>query len=275
MTRKYRKHHRIKKKKLIFKSFYFWLSIFLFILIAIIFFLCFFWEKTQLKEIKIWGSELNETEKVDEIEEIVFNNVEKKILFKKSRSIIFIRKNEIKKDILKAIPEFKNIEIKMEIDFSLSIRVETREPVAIFCNYEQCFNVDKEGIIFEKKEESNNNDFGIQTIEKNLTIKVIDEDNFSLGDQIIEETVFDIIEKTEKQLFENNFFIKIEEATIKDKDWLSIRTNENWNIYFNLQKNIDLQILKLCLLLKEKIPSTERMRLEYIDLRFTNRAYYK
>ena len=55
---------------------------------------------------------------------------------------------------------------------------------------------------------------------------------------------------------------------------LNIETSENWEIYFNLDSETDLQIAKMNLLLKDEIPVSVRKTLQYINLRF-NRAYYK
>jgi hypothetical protein len=58
---------------------------------------------------------------------------------------------------------------------------------------------------------------------------------------------------------------------------LDIKTNENWQIYFDLNSmsDTDLKIAKLNLLLNGEITPEIRKNLQYIDLRFKDRAYYK
>jgi len=72
----------------------------------------------------------------------------------------------------------------------------------------------------------------------------------------------------------DNFQINVKEAAISLPERLNIKTSENWQIYFNLESDINLQITKLNLPLKEEISPEKRENLEYIDVRFS-RAYYK
>jgi hypothetical protein len=53
--------------------------------------------------------------------------------------------------------------------------------------------------------------------------------------------------------------------------------NEGWQIYFSLDPDSDIntQLVKLNLLLSGEIPLENRKNLEYIDLRFKDRAFYK
>ena len=52
-------------------------------------------------------------------------------------------------------------------------------------------------------------------------------------------------------------------------------TTEDWEVYFNLQKDIEWQLTKLRAVLEEKIPPEKRKDLEYIELRFGNFAPFK
>ena len=94
-----------------------------------------------------------------------------------------------------------------------------------------------------------------------------------LGQKLIEKELLDLILRIQGNLKEN-FQIDIKEAAISLPKRLDIKTSENWQIYFNLESDIDLQIIKLNLLLKQEITAEIREELEYIDLRFT-RVYYK
>ena len=62
--------------------------------------------------------------------------------------------------------------------------------------------------------------------------------------------------------------IQIELAEIVSDRRLNIKTSEGWEIYFNLQEDIDWQLTELALILKEKISPEKRGEIKYIDLRF-------
>ncbi len=84
-----------------------------------------------------------------------------------------------------------------------------------------------------------------------------------------------------KQIFEiksklkDDLKILISEASIISGERLNIKAMEGWQIYFNPAKDIKNQISNLILTLREKIPPEDWKNLEYVDLRFENRVYYK
>ena len=52
-------------------------------------------------------------------------------------------------------------------------------------------------------------------------------------------------------------------------------TDKNFKVIFSLDNNVEDQILNLDLVLKEKISQEDLVGLEYIDLRFGNKVYFK
>ena len=69
----------------------------------------------------------------------------------------------------------------------------------------------------------------------------------------------------------NNLNLLIKE-TIISSEKLTIITDQDWQIYFDLKEDTDWQLIKLRVVLEEKIPEQERENLEYIELRFGNFA---
>ena len=95
-----------------------------------------------------------------------------------------------------------------------------------------------------------------------------------LGEQALEVDIINHILKITKDLKEK-FQIIVKSADILSGSRLNINTNEEWKIYFNLSGDMNLQITKLNLLLEKEITQESREGLEYIDLRFAERVYYK
>src|SRR3990167_4632667 len=56
---------------------------------------------------------------------------------------------------------------------------------------------------------------------------------------------------------------------------IKVKTQEVWDIYFDLKNNVDWQIIKLSSVLEKEIPQEKRGDLEYVDLRIGNFAPYK
>ena len=144
-----------------------------------------------------------------------------------------------------------------------------RKPLGVFCNSftaEECFLIDQNGIIFEPSLKDYNN---MTIVRKSLDLK-----QAVAGEKIIAENIMSAILKIKNNL-ENNLQINIEEIIISSPLKIDITTNEKWKIYFNLESDIDMQIIRLSLLLNSEIPEGDRKNLQYVDLRFKDKAYYK
>jgi hypothetical protein len=96
----------------------------------------------------------------------------------------------------------------------------------------------------------------------------------SMGQNALSKNIMSAMLQIQKNL-KDNFQIDLKEALVLAPDRLDVITVEGWQIYFNLQSDIGLEIVKLNLLLGSQISSDERKKLQYIDLRFKDRAYYK
>ncbi len=235
---------------------------FLLFFIGGIFYLFCFFPKVQIKEIKVYG---NEQVSFENIQKLVDGEISHKILFLNSKSILLVNGKRIKKEILNNFPQIAKINLKRNFPSTLILEVEERKPIGIWCasQIQKCFNVDKEGIIFSENSESL----------KSLTIiDSIKKDNVSLGEKIIQEDILNSIEKLETGFKEIG--IQIKEIALLSEERLNVRTDENWEIYFNLKGDLNWQLEELNQILQKEIRPEKRVNLEYIDLRFS-RVYYK
>jgi len=257
----YRKPHRVKRKKSILKSRFFWLTILILVFLGLFFYFLFFSPFFQVKNIFISGAEKISS---GEIKNFVQNKLEKKILFLRTKSIFLININEIEKEVFNNFPPAAEIKIERKFPNTLNIILREKAPLANFCQQERCFLLDKEGIIFEESE-----------AEENL-IKIFDgqkEKMPKLGEQMIGRDYLEKIFKIQK-FFQEELKIEIEEFVFFEQR-LNLKTKEGWEIYFDPREDINWQLTKLNLVLKEKIPPEKRKDLEYIELRFGDLATFK
>jgi len=97
--------------------------------------------------------------------------------------------------------------------------------------------------------------------------------NFVVGELfLLKNRIKDFLEI--EKILKNNLKIEIKDLIVISEKRLNVRTREGWEIYFNLEKDIKLQITKLEVLLEQEILIEKRKNLEYIDLRF-ERIFYK
>ncbi len=252
---RYRKPYRIKKKKSFLKSRFFWFLIFTFFITAGIFYLTCFSSIFQIKEIKIFG---NEKVASEDIKNLIKEKTIEKFLFLESKSIFLINLSEINKTVLKEFPQIFKIDAKRKFPDKILVKIEERKPLAIFCQAENCFFIDAKGIAFE----------ATPLREDFIKLKREDFDSeIKIGEEVIKEALISQILDIQSRLKEN---LKVfpKEASIISEERLNVKTSENWEIYFNLKEDLNWQLTKLSLVLKERIPPEKRRNLEYIDLRF-------
>ena len=263
MRKIYRKPHQYKRKKPIYRNRFFWLGLLVLIFLLSTFYFLFLSPTFQVEKIIITGEDKVST---DALKSLIEKKLENKILFFKTKSIFLVNLDKIKKEILENFPQISEVEIKKGFLDSLSVVVIERLGIASWCQMEQCFLLDNEGIIFEEA-----------FPEINLT-KIINKQSSippKIGEKVIEkEKLSQIVLKIASEL-KTSLEIPIKEFQISAEDKLIALTEENWEIYFNLQGDIDWQITKLRAVLEEKIPPERRKDLEYIDVQFGNYAPFK
>jgi len=155
--------------------------------------------------------------------------------------------------------------------------IEERKPIVVFAkpdlkhrlkffkgelvnNY---FFIDSQGIIFEKVDRQ---DSELPLIKTKAAIYRLD-----LGKEVINKDYLEKILKINSGINNN---IQISEISLISENRLNVKTLEGWDIYFNPKQDLDWQIEKLDIILKEKIPSEEKDDFEYVDLRF-EKVYIK
>ena len=259
----FRKPYRIKKKKSIFRSKFLWLTILILIIFGGIFYLLYLSPYFQIKEIKISGNEKVPTEK---ILSPVQKEIGQKLLFFSTKSIFLVNLSQIKKGILDNFPQIAEVEIKRRLPSSLGIDVSERQGIANFCQEEQCFLLDGEGVIFEEVPKENLSAPLIKKLGEAGPLP-------KLGGEVIEKELLSKILEITSEL--KNLGIPSTEVLIVSDDRLNVKTQENWEIYFNPQGDVSWQLTKLKAVLEKFIPSEKRKDLEYVELRFGNSAPYK
>lgn len=257
----FRRPYRIKKRKSIFKNFYFWFSILILFFASCGIYFLFFSDFFSVKKIVISGEKRVNKE---EIELFINNSLERKILIFQTRNIFLIDLDQIKSKILERFTEIDNLEFKRKFPDTLNMKIHERKEIAKFCQNDNCFLVDEKGIIFKEIASE------IQLLKiENEALK----GDLKLGEKIFDKELITKILEVEKKL--KDLKVGCEKVLIVSEDNLHFKTNENWEIFVDAQKDIDWQMTKLSVSLKEAIPKEKRNNLEYIDLRFGNFAYPK
>ena len=139
-----RKRHRAKPKWSIIKNPLFWFSLLFLIIVSVGLYFFIFFGKIQLTDIKIFG---NEKVSTNELKSIVSAQINRKILWKNSKSIFLARKSKIINEVLNRFPEISEVKIEKDFPNTLILEIKERKPFAVFCSpdiedSEKCFFLD-------------------------------------------------------------------------------------------------------------------------------------
>lgn len=264
MIQKYRKPYRIKKKKSIFKNRFFWLSLLFLIVFGTVFYSIFFSPLFQINNIKISGSYPSIDERI--LKERIQRGIEKKVLFIPTQSIFLANLSEISENLSNEFALIDSIKSEKEFPGAVSFEVIERTPSTILVQGDKNYYLDQKGVVFKECLE---NALDILKIEN-----LIEGKEAKIGENFLtEEELKNILDAVSK--IKGDLKIPLVSVSLISSIRFDIRTLEGWDVYFNLQNDIDWQITKLKSVLEEKIPSQKRKELEYIDVRFGNQAFFK
>lgn len=268
MRKSHHKPHRLRPKKPFFKKRAFWLLFLLSVLIAggVYFFI--FFKPLQVGRVVILG---NKEVPTKELETLIFNNIKRKLCFgitlNGSQNIFLVNTVRINNMALGQYPIIDSLSIKKTLPNTLEVNIIERKPFAIFHNDEYFF-IDEKGVAFKRTSADLPGLLIVRQIDKVEAKEIV------LGTEVIKREIAEKIARIKKGLEEKSQ-VAIKEVNITSEERLDIKTEENWLAYFNLTTDINLQIEKLVLLLEEELPKESRAELQYIDLRFKDRVYYK
>lgn len=251
MKNTFRKPHRFKRRKSILRNRFFGLGLLALIFVYSLFYFFFLSDFFQIEKIIVTGEEKVSKENIKS--------------FIPRKNIFLLDTKVIREDILNKFPQIAEVEIKRSFPDTLNIVVVERLAIANWCQLEQCFLLDNEGIIFELVE--------AEPRPERVVIRDLQEEEINLGEKVIDKEQLSQILEMEPKL--RGLEVLVEEFIISSEDKLTAAITEGWEIYFNLQRDIEWQLTKLRADLEEEIPLEERVNLEYIELRFGNFAPYK
>jgi cell division septal protein FtsQ len=269
-------YRKIKRKKSILKSSTFWISL-IFILVSsgLFYFVCFS-SFVQIKNIRVEkenievspGIDLISDQTIQSVSELIDDEVNKKIIFYDSKSILLVNGNSIVRKIIEQFPEISQVDVEKKLtQGNINFYLSRKRGVAKWCQDNNCLLIDKSGEIFSQLSDIDQELLRITRIDdqSELIIRksVINEEELS--------NILDIYTKI-KQSSELDFYIK--EIKIESDEKVNVITEDGWIAYINPKGDISWQLTKLEASLKE-VPSENRDELEYIELRFNNFAPYK
>jgi cell division septal protein FtsQ len=253
-----RKPNRPKKRWLyiILKSRLFWLSALGIIVLSIAGYFAFYSGLLKVKNIQVYGTDKTNSE---DVKLIVQKEVSKNIFSVIPNNILSIASADIKKAITEAFPIISKVSVSKKYFNSIDIELEERKPALSWCNNDSCFNLDNRGFAYENGTSSE--------------IVIKSDKDIQIGQTSVSLDFIENIGEVKRVLKGLN--ADIEEILAVSDDRINIKIMEGWMVYLKPDNTLASQLENLKLVLEQKIPPENRRNLEYIDIRFGNKIYYK
>lgn len=238
--------------------------------LALAYFL-FFFDYFQIKKTILINQKFVSEEKVNEIINPILS--QKRFLIFPGKNIFLVNKKAIEDSLLKNIPQISSLEISKKYPDIVKIKINEAETKVLWQTKDQYYLVDKEGVVRGKFE--NMRDPQTADLIRDL-YKIIDQNGKDV--QLKENVVFAKHINFIETLYEKlpDLGINIKEIILPSPQAfeIHIKTDKDYQIYFILEKPIDLQLFNLKLVLEKELQN-KTDDLEYIDLRVENWVYYK
>lgn len=235
----------------------------------------------KIKNIEVKG---NETISAQEIKAIVEKQLNKRhwLIFSQD-NIFFFNARQAKKE-LNNIYFFEKLKIKRKFFDTLKVELKEKTSTIVWLTTQKKYYLDLDGIAIKEVQPQ---DLVIQPGQEGTEVvrvgliqqsypTVYDQSNSEviIGKEVIKKELIDfIIELTETLKANADFEISHYTINSPFSDQLTLITTEGWQVHFKTTNSVSSQVNKLLLILRQKVE--DRNKLEYIDLRFGEKIFYK
>ncbi len=270
-----------------------------FLLILSIFFLCFFHPFFQIRNVSFSGLSRIQESKIQEFTQTILQG--NTLFFLPKKNYFLLNKKKLESSLQNEF-SFEKLSIEKKFPHILIIRVEEKIPALVYDNQKNYLLLGKQGEKLEVLAPILDNEWEIfsqivtsttetgETIQKTEEIGRKHHPNQSMGK--IGEKNYPLVHDTRKNISEQD--VSLPETTVdsilKWYDFLENRahvsvkvfeileggteafiwTKENWGIYIKFMNTIEAFPIFLSLL-----PQINQNNLEYIDMRYLTRVYWK
>ncbi len=259
--RKFKKTYRVIKKKPLLENNIISSIIIAFCLFCFFVYFIIFYPKFQLEDIVIENDKYINQEAFTQF---IANEANNKILYLSSNSMFLINKTELRKEILLKMPIIQDVKITKTFPNTLNFEIKERVPASIWCQKKEkstCYYIDKAGVAFQKAE----------FMGKNFFIIIKDKEDLIIGDEVITKEDIEKITLIENTIKDFNF--EVDYFKFHSKERFEVILVDGWSFLFTYE-NIEEELENLPVAYNQ-VDEKRRKELEYIDLRFKDRLFYK
>ncbi len=286
MRKEFRKLKKIKKKQSFLKNRFFLFGVAAVVCAELLLYGVVLLPFIQVQEVRVEG---NKGVLENSIRSVVLDRLWEKFFFFPTASIFLVDTLGIQRALLEAIPELESVRMQRKFPNTLIIAAQERSVVAFLCQPPylfissggqelHCVAIDSRGIAFKE----------VKAPPESIIIYAQGQ-SLSLREAVVKQDILNVILEFAREVEHRSLFMQVVQTLngssdpergelsfeIVSESQIHARTQEGWSVYFTHTEDLSWQITKLQTVLENKIPLEKRKKLDYIDVRFGDQAYFK
>ena len=259
--------HRTKQKRMKVRKFFLRFGIFFVVAAGSVLFLLFL-PQLQFGHVSLSG---NTSVASEDIMHSADRFLSKRVVWFFPRSnVLLFRPHVLESYILQEFPRLASADVTRSFSRELTLDVSERSPWGLYCkiSVRDCFYIAEDGILTAPAPRLTGN--AVFRITDQRTMSAF----FILGERALEESRATFFQQV-ISLLKNRYKVMVQEIMLGRvfQDQTEIFTNEGWYVLFDERTNKERALENLALVLDQHI--TDRSTLEYIDIRFEGKVFYK
>jgi cell division septal protein FtsQ len=205
---------------------------------------------------------------IEQVKTILEDKVDKVVI---KRNIFFLQSDLLESAVLAELPQVRTVHIVRKLPGTIKAIVQEKEPALLLLSDGQYYFVDDNGVPYEEAR--------LDTL-PGVVLPIVKNDNQEtrvvLGVAAVEPSFVAFMRSVQEKL-PDSVGAQVAEIHIPSLAAREVHyyLDNNWRILFDATRTFEQQLITLEQLLKETIKEEDQTRLEYIDLRIPQRAYYR
>jgi len=248
-----------KKKK---KKFFLVSTITAFIVTIVLIFIFLISPYFKIKKIDIVGIQ---SIKEEHLQQIIDFEMNKGTIFRHNNIFLFNKAN-LERNIAENYL-LESLEIKKQF-YPAQIQIVLAEKVSAlaFLTPDNCFNIDLLGFIIEKCN---------QLSHEFIQIRDEKSENKKIGDHVLTQDDVRYIIQLNESLESQGIGVRTFKVVSNNSSDIRVLTEKGYEIYFNQKMTIEEQLVRFNVLVREEIGPDNMDKVNYIDLRFGEKIFYR
>lgn len=262
-------HEKEKKVSRVVSLFIFRALLFVFVCVSV--YVLFFSSYLRITDVGISGTEELDSK---DISQKFSEFLDRKILkFIPNNNFLFISQDRVAELLKNDFKKIRSVSVAKKFPNVVSIAIEERKAMLVWCSGNNCFLVDEAGIAY------NVADFNSQEILQNHLIRIDDQSNRNItwGEKIVDPAyeqyvlgIKDALKNINQEAGDEAF-----ETPSNMAEEINVKTKKGFQIFFSSLYPLDKAVSALDIVLKKEIPEDQQEKIEYVDLRSEGRIFYK